>query len=143
MKPLHTMKSPNFLGYREKDELRLVRLQNPTGCEEWDGDYSDKSPKWANVSPETKAALGVKDGTLAENDTADGEFWMTFDDFCRHFDLIAVCRYVYNSLIGSLITGGAANWSEERFKDKWTEETSGGYFGEPGFFKNPQVPGYL
>ena len=39
---------------------------------------------WESVSGETKEAIGMKK-------RADGEFWMSYGDFCQHFQEITIC----------------------------------------------------
>ncbi|XP_070572427.1 calpain-A-like [Ptychodera flava] len=63
----------------------LVRVRNPWGNEmEWNGDWSDNSRTWDYVSDEEKQLIGWKDSD-------DGEFWITYEDFCQHFNEITVC----------------------------------------------------
>ena len=62
----------------------LVKLRNPWGHGEWNGDWSDASPCW---TPDLKARLDV-----AEAD--DGIFFMALDDLRTYFSSLDVCRYV-------------------------------------------------
>lgn len=68
-------------GAKQYGEVTLVNLRNPWGQFEWDGDWSDKSPLWTQ---EMKNAFHP---TLSAN---DGSFWMSFDDFLKHYDYLSV-----------------------------------------------------
>ncbi|XP_063872789.1 calpain-9-like isoform X1 [Scylla paramamosain] len=67
-------------------ETPLVRLRNPWGRGEWNGPWSERSWEWDSLSERDKVLLSVR----VKN---DGEFWMAFEDFARHFthlDLVHV-----------------------------------------------------
>ncbi|XP_069705576.1 calpain-1 catalytic subunit-like isoform X2 [Periplaneta americana] len=67
-------------------ETPLVRLRNPWGRGEWTGPWSERSWEWDGLSDRDKELLSVR----VRN---DGEFWMSFEDFARHFthlDLVHV-----------------------------------------------------
>lgn len=71
--------------------VKLVMLRNPWSNAEWQGDWSDKSPKW---TPQLKKLL---DFTEEE----DGTFWMNYEDFKDYFSAVTICQindhYVYRS----------------------------------------------
>ncbi|XP_063787003.1 calpain-5-like [Pseudophryne corroboree] len=90
-------------------KLRLVRLQNPWGSGEWKGPWSDGSEEWKKVSRRQKEKMGV-----TVND--DGEFWMSWDDFCTHFTDVTVCRRVNTHLLSSHKT-----WKEETAFSAWRQ----------------------
>ena len=76
-----------------EDKVALVKIRNPLGRGEWQGDWSDKSDKWTE---EAKAAFGFEDGGN------DGTFWMPFSDFYNYFATINFCipvRPLHNNLI--------------------------------------------
>lgn len=67
-------------------ETPLVRLRNPWGKGEWTGPWSERSWEWDGLSDRDKELLSAR----VQN---DGEFWMSFDDFVKHFthlDLVHV-----------------------------------------------------
>jgi calpain-15 len=64
------------------EEVRLVQLRNPWGKFEWNGDWSDTSPRW---SEELRDAVGWSNAD-------DGTFWMCFEDFKRYFKWVQVCK---------------------------------------------------
>ena len=61
---------------------KVVRLRNPYGNGEFNGDWSDYSTKW---TPELKKKynLVIKD---------DGDFYMSFDDFINYYITLGVCK---------------------------------------------------
>lgn len=59
-------------------EVPLVRLRNPWAKGEWTGPWSERSWEWDGLSNRDKELLSVRV-------TNEGEFWMSFDDFSRHF----------------------------------------------------------
>ena len=61
---------------------KLMKLRNPFGEGEWNGDYSDKSEKWTN---ELKAAFNFE---VAKD---DGIFWIDFDNFTKYFATVSIC----------------------------------------------------
>ena len=88
----------------EESGKRLLQLQNPHGeaGREWNGDWSDGSPLW-HQHPELATACG------AEN-RRDGTFWMCWDDFRSHFDVVSIT----NQSIGSMAAPKTAGAEEER-----------------------------
>lgn len=64
---------------------RLLRVRNPHGRGEWQGDWSAHSPLW---SDELRAALRYQRGI---NDGDDGEFFMKFADVRRFFRSATIC----------------------------------------------------
>lgn len=69
----------------EMGEEKLVRLRNPWGdATEWRGSWSDNDVNWQWVDEATKKKIQVESRD-------DGEFWMSFRDFCRHFQEVTIC----------------------------------------------------
>jgi len=85
----------------EVNGTRLVQLRNPWGSTEWKKSWSDKSKKWKDVSSEDKARIGYKVGN-------DGSFFMSYEDFCKYWSLLRICRVF--------------------FKDKYLKQTFDGEF---------------
>lgn len=71
---------------------KVIKMRNPHGKGEWNGDWSDSSNKW---TPALKRQVDMKD-------VEDGTFFMPIAAFMRNFQEIAVChyrpKYVYTSL---------------------------------------------
>ena len=83
LKGLHSGHAYSILACVEKNKFRLVQIRNPWGKGEWTGDWSDKSPLWKKNPAVAKACSYV--------DANDGKFWMTYEDFCAHFNWVGVC----------------------------------------------------
>ncbi|KAK0424719.1 hypothetical protein QR680_008809 [Steinernema hermaphroditum] len=67
-------------------KVPLLRIRNPWGnAQEWNGDWSDDSRLWDYVSKEQKKEMNL---VLAH----DGEFWMNFEDFMKHYDKMEICN---------------------------------------------------
>ncbi|CAD8111547.1 unnamed protein product [Paramecium sonneborni] len=75
-----------------KGEVTLIKLRNPWGKKEWQGEWCDDSSSWTK---ELKKQLRVSE--KAE----DGIFYMSFQDFVRYFNTIYVGyfqqNYIYKS----------------------------------------------
>lgn len=50
------------------ETIRLLKIRNPWGFKEWDGDWGDKSDKWTES---TKQKFGYVD-------KSDGQFFISF-----------------------------------------------------------------
>jgi calpain-15 len=66
-----------------QSKVRLLKLRNPWGHQEWNGDWCDDSPLW---TPQMKAEI-----ELIEKD--DGVFWIPHGDFMRRFESAAFSAY--------------------------------------------------
>uniref|UniRef100_A0A8C5QB73 Calpain 6 n=1 Tax=Leptobrachium leishanense TaxID=445787 RepID=A0A8C5QB73_9ANUR len=121
------------LFFGKKNKLFMIRLRNPWGNREWRGAWSDESEEWKKVNKSEKSslALSVRD---------DGEFWMTFEDWCTNFTNVVVCRMINTSWINLHRT-----WEKQEVRGSWTKNQelllnrSGGcYNNKATFFQNPQ-----
>eukprot|EP00929_Paragymnodinium_shiwhaense_P037915 TRINITY_DN20110_c0_g1_i1.p1 TRINITY_DN20110_c0_g1~~TRINITY_DN20110_c0_g1_i1.p1 ORF type:complete len:1080 (+),score=228.30 TRINITY_DN20110_c0_g1_i1:236-3475(+) len=61
--------------------VRLVRIRNPHGVGEWNGEWSDKSAEWTEGLAAELGRSGVDDGT----------FWMDYTHFLMAFQVVDVC----------------------------------------------------
>ena len=117
---------------------QLVRVRNPWGNNvEWTGPWSDNSAEWNNLSDEEKTHLG-----LQKED--DGEFFMAYNDFVHHFDLLDICHVSMHSfensetsthlstLIPESTTPTQESWTTESWEEFWNvdDETQ---------FSNPET----
>ncbi|XP_052247024.1 calpain-B-like isoform X2 [Dreissena polymorpha] len=69
----------------KRGEDKLVRIMNPwADGTEWKGSWSDNDVNWNWVDERTKEHLGLRSKD-------DGEFWMSFRDFCKHFSEVTIC----------------------------------------------------
>ncbi|XP_056673371.1 calpain-13 [Monodelphis domestica] len=78
----------------------LIRLWNPWGwgCEEWLGRWSDKSEEWWKIQDSERTRL--------YSNKADGEFWMSFQDFQMKFSHIYICYQEPMELNNGDLTNG-------------------------------------
>lgn len=65
----------------EGQNVRLLRLRNPWGASEWEGDWSDASELW---TPELRKKLGAVQGD-------DGAFFIPLEDYVEQFAWTSVC----------------------------------------------------
>lgn len=64
------------------NEIRLIKIRNPWGTNEWLGDWSDGSRKW---SEEFKQIVGLEE-------KEDGVFWMSYEDFIKFYTSTHICH---------------------------------------------------
>lgn len=102
--------TPNTSG-----KIPMVRLRNPWGNDsEWNGPWSDQSPEWRFIPDHVKAEIGL-------NFDADGEFWMSFQDWMKHFDRVELCNLSPDSLSEEQVSGGKKKWEMSVFEGEWTQ----------------------
>lgn len=134
----------SILDVLELGDVQLVRLRNPHGFGEWNGDWSDDSDRWdqrmlhllaehkqrdaerRGVVPGEQGEEEGEDDALAADD--DGAFYMEFQDFVVHFQTLYVCRFFDRD----------AGWSSRRFYGAWNETNGGGNVRSDRYEKNPQ-----
>ncbi|XP_056228684.1 calpain 2, (m/II) large subunit b [Seriola aureovittata] len=111
----------NYRGRQEK----LVRMRNPWGQVEWTGAWSDGSSEWNSVQ-----------GDCPHANAEDGEFWMSFSDFLRHYSRIEVCTLTPDTIGDDSVK----HWSVSKFDGTWRKgSTAGGCRNHPyTFWMNPQ-----
>lgn len=96
----------------------LIQVRNPWGRFEWKGDWGDKSPLWTS---KIKTKVGFVDAE-------DGTFFMSWTDFCIHFNEVYVCRFF-----------DSRRWpSQGRMFGEWKEMTAGGCCKYVTVKNNPQ-----
>ncbi|KAL6487895.1 hypothetical protein MHYP_G00045210 [Metynnis hypsauchen] len=113
------------VNYRSRKE-KLIRVRNPWGQVEWTGAWSDNSSEWNSV-----------DASERENVKAeDGEFWMSFSDFLRHYSRVEICTLTPDTLSSDSVK----HWSVCKFDGSWRRgSTAGGCRNHPyTFWMNPQ-----
>ncbi|XP_062872593.1 calpain-2 catalytic subunit-like [Trichomycterus rosablanca] len=106
---------------------KLVRLRNPWGMFEWNGAWSDKSKEWDQILPEQKSKLAYS--------ADDGEFWMSYLDFIKHFSLLQICNLTPDDPSES-----EGLWNYYEFEGTWkVGSTAGGCSNNKELFStNPQ-----
>lgn len=122
-----------LLAFFKSEKLDMIRMRNPWGEKEWNGAWSDSSEEWQKVSKSEREKLGV---TVED----DGEFWMTFEDFCKYYTDIIMCRLINTSYLSVHKT-----WEEAVLRGSWTKSEdplrnrSGGCVNHKNtFLQNPQ-----
>ncbi|CAJ0918592.1 unnamed protein product, partial [Mesorhabditis belari] len=124
-------------------DVELLRVRNPWGnSKEWNGAWSDNSPLWNSVNQTEKSKLQV-----AFN--ADGEFWISFDDFITSFEQLEVCNLSADvedeieRMTGVVRDDGkeTGSWQEDQCDGSWSSQanSAGGCINYISTFpKNPQ-----
>ena len=88
---------------------QFVKLRNPWGQGNWEGDWGEGSNKWDDY-PEVFAELS------AGEDDDRSSFWMTFGDVANVFGKIYVCRTFSDE----------QGWSQYCCTGDWVGKTAGG-----------------
>jgi len=118
----------SITGLEELDNgTRLIRIRNPWGQVEWNGDWSDNSEIWNTVP-------GVRGRLDAEFDD-DGEFWMSIHDFLRCYTKLEICNLGPDAL-----ENDNTSWVASYHEGRWIRGCSAGgcrNFPET-FWINPQ-----
>uniref|UniRef100_A0AAQ5Z7M7 Calpain-2 catalytic subunit n=1 Tax=Amphiprion ocellaris TaxID=80972 RepID=A0AAQ5Z7M7_AMPOC len=111
------------------DTLQLIRVRNPWGQVEWTGAWSDDSIEWRYVSDEDRERLS--------HCSEDGEFWMSFSDFLRHYSRLEICNLTPDALTDDSVS----KWALSKFDSSWRRgSTAGGCRNYPNtFWTNPQL----
>lgn len=79
-----------------------------------------RSPEWQFISDDEKEELG-----LTFDD--DGEFWMSFKDFMKHFDRLEICNLTPDSLTEEELTEGhKKKWEISVFEGEWVRGVTAG-----------------
>ncbi|XP_026215837.1 calpain-2 catalytic subunit-like isoform X2 [Anabas testudineus] len=106
----------------------LVRIRNPWGHKEWTGAWSDDSKEWKEIHPREKKKLNYS--------ADDGEFWMSYKDFQKHFSDLDICHLTPDMLSSD----EAKRWHYTEFEGEWkVGSTAGGCSNYPASFcSNPQ-----
>ncbi|XP_023700707.2 calpain-5-like [Paramormyrops kingsleyae] len=111
----------------------MIRMQNPWGMVEWNGPWSDRSEEWKKLTFMERESIG-----LIVDD--DGEFWMTFEDWCHYFTNAEVCHLI-NTSPGSQ----EKTWKQAVTFRSWTQHDDpllnrcgGSPNYQQSFLQNPQ-----
>ena len=63
--------------------IKLIKLRNPWGEKEFNGQWSDNSLEWNDELRKLVNFEGVRD---------EGIFYMSFDDFIKYFSLVEILK---------------------------------------------------
>ncbi|XP_054470059.1 calpain-1 catalytic subunit-like [Anoplopoma fimbria] len=109
-------------------QVNLVRLWNPWGKGEWNGDWSDLSSLWQTVS--------AKDREMCLSVADDGEFWMTLEDLCKFYIDLDICSLSPDFLDGNT----SSHWTTTMYEGRWVAGTTAGgcVQNKDSFWTNPQ-----
>ena len=78
----YTLLDAREVGEPYQDKIRLLKLRNPWGMQEWEGPWSDNDQMWNTpIGSKAKDRLGV---TFED----DGTFWIAWEDFQAHFNKV-------------------------------------------------------
>ncbi|KAM9792270.1 calpain-2 catalytic subunit-like [Neosynchiropus ocellatus] len=110
--------------YRGRKE-KLVRVRNPWGQVEWTGAWSDGSSEWNSVQ-----------GDCPHANAEDGEFWMSYQDFVRHYSRVELVTLTPDAIEDDSVK----HWSFCKYDGTWRRgSTAGGCRNHPyTFWMNPQ-----
>ncbi|CAL8102904.1 unnamed protein product [Calicophoron daubneyi] len=119
------------------ESVKLVRLRNPWGNEkEWCGAWSDQSSEWKRIPASERKRIGL----TFQN---DGEFWMSYEDFCRYFSRIEFCHLgpesgTFGEPLGQQLA--TVRWEMTKEEGEWARfSTAGGCRNYADtFHTNPQ-----
>lgn len=122
-----------LMSFFKAEKLFMIKMRNPWGKQEWNGPWSDSSEEWEKVGSSERENMGV---TVKDN----GEFWMAFDDWCKYFTGVDICRLINTSILSIHKT-----WDETTLQGCWTKHTDplynrcGGCMNcKTTFLQNPQ-----
>lgn len=101
----------------------LVRLRNPWGEGEWTGPWSERSWEWDGLSGRDKELLSVR----VRN---DGEFWMSFEDFARHFTQLDIVHISPDDWMTEPALHSKQPWRAVLARRRWRSGYNAG--GGPG-----------
>ncbi|XP_076435839.1 calpain-5-like [Babylonia areolata] len=122
-----SLKGSGLFSFFNREKIQMIRCRNPWGSKEWTGAFSDGSAEWDRITDSDKKKMGL---TKEE----DGEFWMTWEDFCQNFQRVDLC-----SLVNTSILSISKTWHEGLGHGAWTAPTrAGGCSNHPTFLNNPQ-----
>ncbi|XP_025414399.1 calpain-9-like isoform X1 [Sipha flava] len=102
----------------------LVRLRNPWGEGEWTGPWSERSWEWDGLSNRDKELLSVR----VRN---DGEFWMSFEDFARHFTQLDIVHVSPDDWMTEPALHSKQPWRAVLARRRWRSGYNAG--GGPGY----------
>lgn len=108
--------------------LQMVRLYNPWPEKDYTGPWSDTSKEWKSVPANEWAKMGLKFDK-------EGEFWMSFTDWCKYFTDADICHFVNTSFFTLKKT-----WTETVCFSQWSAagRNGGNDWDSLSFLSNPQ-----
>ena len=71
--------------------IKIIKCRNPWGRKEYNGAWSDNSKEWKYINDPLQKILEYK---VAD----DGEFWMSWNEFKRYFNILEFCYFTINAV---------------------------------------------
>lgn len=114
---------------KEKEkEIRLIKIRNPWGRGEWEGEFGDESKEREQYESQINTVFHEKQ-RLQERvgiDNNDGTFFMRYDDWFNKFtSVFAAIKFPFH-------------WTGKRIQGKWSGE-QGGNRDQGTWISNPQI----
>ncbi|XP_035034950.1 calpain-1 catalytic subunit [Hippoglossus stenolepis] len=107
-------------------KVKLVRIMNPWGGQEWMGKLGDRSDILNLLNTEDQAKRWIHH---------DGEFWMELEDFCHNFLQVSMCCENPNFIDGDF----NCQWKCMTYDGSWVAgKSAGGSIADTTFETNPQ-----
>ena len=106
---------------RTSGRIPLIRIRNPWGNEaEWNGAWSDHSQEWQYIPAHEREELGL---TFEH----DGEFWMSFQDFCQNFTMLEMTNLNPNTVSDEDVQRSVRHkWEMYMFTGEWVPGSTAG-----------------
>ena len=74
---------------KNQKKVKLLKISNPWGYREWQGDYSDKSNLWENFPEETRKKYFDKE-------KKKNIFFISIEDYLKYFIRTDICLMIFN-----------------------------------------------
>lgn len=118
---------------------KLLRIRNPWGNNvEWKGAWSDSSAEWEQLSERKRQHI-------EQSNEADGEFWMSYDDFHSNFDEVQMCHLDADSYLNNEFAeeepNKKYNFKCTMYHSSWEKDLTAGGCGRINpskYWTNPQ-----
>ncbi|KAI5754596.1 hypothetical protein M8J77_009837 [Diaphorina citri] len=111
-------------------ETPLVRLRNPWARGEWTGPWSERSWEWDGLSERDKELLSIRVSN-------DGEFWMSFEDFAKHFTHLDLVHVGPDDWMAEPALQSKQPWRAVLARRRWRTGYNAG--GGPNFVETTSV----
>jgi calpain len=109
-------------------EIRLIKIRNPWGRGEWEGEFGDESKEREQYESQINIVFNEKQRAQERVgiDNNDGTFFMRFDDWFNKFtSVFAAIKF-------------PLHWAGKRIQGKWSGE-QGGNRDQGTWISNPQI----
>lgn len=106
---------------RKLKSIRLLKMRDPWGEETWTGDWSRFSFAWTTLSGDLQAKLNG-------STKSSGQFYISFEDFLKHFDELYLVHTNLNAFAHAPLTHHHKSldneWACVQFYGSWKSEDS-------------------